>query len=51
MSESLVSPATLRPGAPMTSTELVNTVSYFHRAEIARMAAGVIGWIQRRTGR
>lgn len=43
MSEAPVSPATPRPGAPMTSTELVNTVSHFHRAEIARMT----GWRDR----
>jgi len=36
-------PGTARPGAPMTSTELVNTMSHFHRAEIARMT----GWRDR----
>lgn len=36
-------PATPKPSAPMTSSELVNTMSHFHRAEIARMA----GWRDR----
>lgn len=36
-------PATSKPSAPLTSTELVNTLSHFHRAEIARMA----GWRDR----
>jgi uncharacterized membrane protein len=36
-------PATSKTTAPLTSTELVNTMSHFHRAEIARMA----GWRDR----
>jgi uncharacterized membrane protein len=36
-------PASSKPSAPLTSTELVNTMSHFHRAEIARMA----GWRDR----
>lgn len=36
-------PAGSRPAAPLTSAELVNTMSHYHRAEIARMA----GWRDR----
>jgi uncharacterized membrane protein len=36
-------PGGSRPSAPLTSSELVNTMSHFHRAEIARMA----GWRDR----
>jgi uncharacterized membrane protein len=36
-------PAGSKPSAPLTSSELVNTMSHFHRAEIARMA----GWRDR----
>jgi uncharacterized membrane protein len=43
MTDAPTLPATSKPGTPMTSTELVNTMSHFHRAEIARMA----GWRDR----
>ena len=43
MAESLPAPGIVRPTGPMTSTEFVNTMSHFHRAEIARMA----GWRDR----
>jgi uncharacterized membrane protein len=36
-------PATSKPTAPLTSSELVGTMSHYHRAEIARMA----GWRDR----
>lgn len=43
MVENLAAPGIVRPTGPMTSTEFVNTMSHFHRAEIARMA----GWRDR----
>lgn len=43
MTENLAAPGIVRPTGPMTSTEFVNTMSHFHRAEIARMA----GWRDR----
>lgn len=43
MTDTPTLPATSKPSAPLTSTELVNTMSHYHRAEIARMA----GWRDR----
>lgn len=43
MSEPATVPGTPRPTDPITSSEFVNTMSHFHRAEIARMA----GWRDR----
>jgi len=43
MAENISAPGIVRPTGPMNSTEFVNTMSHFHRAEIARMA----GWRDR----
>jgi uncharacterized membrane protein len=43
MSNAPTLPATSKPSAPLTSSELVGTMSHYHRAEIARMA----GWRDR----
>lgn len=43
MTDAPTLPATSKPSAPLTSSELVSTMSHYHRAEIARMA----GWRDR----
>ena len=43
MTDAPTLPASSKPSAPLTSSELVSTMSHFHRAEIARMA----GWRDR----
>lgn len=43
MPETVPAPEPVRPSGPMTSVEFVNTMSHYHRAEIARMA----GWRDR----
>lgn len=43
MTDTVAAPGIVRPSGPITSSEFVNTMSHFHRAEIARMA----GWRDR----
>lgn len=43
MSNAATVPGTSRPTGPLTSAEYINTMSHYHRAEIARMA----GWRDR----
>ena len=43
MTDTIAAPGIVRPSGPITSSEFVNTMSHFHRAEIARMA----GWRDR----
>lgn len=43
MADTVAAPGIVRPSGPITSSEFVNTMSHYHRAEIARMA----GWRDR----
>jgi uncharacterized membrane protein len=43
MTDTVSAPGPVRPSGPITSSEFVNTMAHYHRAEIARMA----GWRDR----